>query len=298
MHASWWRNQMFSLTSSLSGRAAKGKAFLFVLKKPVVKISFQWYSLEQKCKAMGNMCSSSFLYTKFITKLTTCISVPSLNTIQLNYNPNDFDINYKELLKIEFLTNTSPSKKALKFSVVLYHLKEDMYFHHFFTCFYRKSWWNYHSDVILSLCPLDANEIWSSEGHYHWANLCNKPVYNIFIITSKIILHNLSPWILNVPFRPNQIPFGYYFFGLFYSLSLSVVSAYCFLGCTPSTSWDRDGLLLRGFNLVHPNPEFPWLKFSRVTAKLPMNMPEWAKVSFSKETRLGQPQPILLKTLW
>lgn len=170
-------------------------------------------------------------------------SISKHNLIKLQ--PKWFWYQLQRIIETEFITNISLPKKALKFRVVLYHPKEAMYFHHFFTCFYKKSWWNYHSQVILSFCPLDANEIWSSEGHYHWANLCNKPVYNIFLITSEIILHNLTPWILNEIFRPNQIPFGYYFVGFFYSLSLSV-SACCFLGYSQSTAWDRTGSCSEG----------------------------------------------------
>lgn len=247
-------------------KGCQREGFPFCIKKTCRKNFISVIQPGTKMQSYGK-CLQVFLPVHWVHHKADNLLFSSISKYySIKYQPKWFWYKLQRTIKIQFITNISPPKKALKFSVVLYHPKEDMYFHPFFTCFYKKSWWNYHSQVISSLCPLDANKIWSSKGHYHRANLCNKPVYNIFLITSKIILHNLSPWILNVTFRPNQIPFGYYFVGFFYSLSLSV-PAYCLLGCSHSTAWDRDWLLLRGFSLVYLNPEFPWLKSYRVTAK-------------------------------
>lgn len=131
------------LTYKLSfGKDCQREGFPFCtvkVQKPVVKISFKWCSLQQKCKAMENTYVSSFLYNRIHHKADnlhfSCSSKHNLMKLQLKWFWNKL----QRTIKIQLITNISPPKKAPKFSVILYHPKETMYFQHFFTCFYKNN---------------------------------------------------------------------------------------------------------------------------------------------------------------
>lgn len=67
------------------GKHCQREGFPFctvTVKKPVVKISFKWYSLQHKSKGMENMYISSFLYNRIHHKADnlhfSCISKHNL----------------------------------------------------------------------------------------------------------------------------------------------------------------------------------------------------------------------------